>query len=42
MIKFVLCGSGWRAGFYKNIVLSFPDKFSISAIYTHSEERRIC
>ncbi len=39
MIKFVLCGTGWRAEFFVRIAKALPDLFAITAIYTRNEER---
>lgn len=40
MTGFVLCGTGWRAGFYMRIADSLKDEFRISSVYTHREEKR--
>ncbi len=39
MARFVLCGTGWRAQFYLRIANALPSLFSISSIYTRSEQR---
>lgn len=40
MTRFVLCGTGWRAGFYMRIAALLKDEFEIAAIYTRREEKR--
>ncbi len=34
MTEFVLCGAGWRAGFYLRVAAAFPDLFRIASVYT--------
>ena len=39
MKRFVLCGTGWRAGFYVRVASALAEKFEIVAIYTRSRSR---